>query len=168
MTEWRAIPGLPDYAISEYGQVQRLTSARTRRAGHMPTGHIRNGYWAFKLVKPDGEKQCFWAHRLVALAFIGPQPAGYVIAHYDGNRLNNHYSNLRWTTNAGNGADAVRHGTTMRGERNCHAKLTPEQVQAVRAEYVGRWGQQSALARKYGLCHSAMRDVLIRKHWKHV
>jgi hypothetical protein len=35
----------------------------------------------------------------VAEAFIGPQPSPrHQVAHYDGVRDNNHYSNLRWAT----------------------------------------------------------------------
>jgi hypothetical protein len=168
MMEWRPIPHLPDYAISENGLVRRRTAARTRYAGHMPKGHMRGGYWAYNLVTPSG-KRTLWAHRLVAVAFIGPAPSpSHVIAHWDGDKLNNHYSNLRWATVAENNRDTVRHGRAPCGDRNPRSKLTPAQVREARARYVGRYGEQSALAREYGVSPSTMRDVLRGAHWRHV
>lgn len=37
-------------------------------------------------------------HSLVAQAFLGDRPKGMVIDHIDGNRFNNHYTNLRYCT----------------------------------------------------------------------
>lgn len=50
-------------------------------------------------------------HSLVALAYIGPKPDGYVICHNDGNPLNNNADNLRYGTYTDNQYDRVKHGT---------------------------------------------------------
>lgn len=39
-----------------------------------------------------------YVHDLVAEQFIGPRPEGYDIDHVDGNRSNNHYTNLEYVT----------------------------------------------------------------------
>jgi hypothetical protein len=162
--EWRVLPGLPDYEISNYGDVRRSTRARTRFPGHRPAGHLRGGYWSYKLVGPGG-KTTVWAHRAVLEAFSGPAPtAAHVCAHADGNRLNNYISNLRWATHAENCADTALHGS-LKGARNPRARLTPEQVAEARPRYTGKWGEQSRLAREYGLSPSAMRSVLVGEHW---
>lgn len=56
-----------------------------------------------------------YVHRIVALTFIGVPPfAKSEVCHNDGNRRNNHYSNLRWGTRKENVADSIRHGTFLR------------------------------------------------------
>jgi len=166
--EWKLHPVLTDYEISSDGQVRRATKARTRHAGHMPRGHVRGGYWAYKLALPKGGKGTFWAHRLVLEAFVGAQPTpSHVVAHYDGNPLNNSVENLRWATAQENADDLARHGS-LKGEGNGRSRLTAEQVLEVRSRYSGKYGEQSRLAREYGLSASAMRSVLIGEHWQNV
>lgn len=56
----------------------------------------------------------FYIHRLVAKYFIGDIPSGYVVNHKDGNKLNNHYSNLEIVTYSEN----IRHADKI-GLRKC-------------------------------------------------
>ena len=49
-------------------------------------------------------------------------------AHDDGNKLNNHYTNVFWKTQVENERDKIWHGTTNRGERNGSAKVTDTQA----------------------------------------
>lgn len=47
-------------------------------------------------------------------------------------------------------------------------KLTPAQVEAIRAEYAtGSW-TQTALGAKYGVSHTVISNIIHRKDWKHV
>lgn len=50
-------------------------------------------------------------HVLVAAAFLGPRPDGMQVRHADGDRFNNHLSNLCYGTSKDNTDDAIRHGT---------------------------------------------------------
>ena len=45
-----------------------------------------------------GRGRMVTVHSLVAQAFLGDRPKGMVIDHIDGNRFNNHYTNLRYCT----------------------------------------------------------------------
>ena len=70
-----------------------------------PTGHLR-----VKL-SLDGAYKGATIHRLVLLAFEGPEPDGMEVCHTDGNPANNRLDNLRWGTRGDNLRDRVRHGT---------------------------------------------------------
>lgn len=170
--EWRSIPGFPDYEVSEYGHLRRVRAGRTRRAGWVLKGYINaHGYLCYKIMNAKREKVLAKAHRLVCLAFYGLPPDGREhVAHYDGNPLNNHYTNLRWASPKDNAEDAIRLGE-LRGTKNGRAKLTEEEVIEIRKEYRARQGKHGTvafLARKYGLSHSAMLSVVKGDHWRHI
>lgn len=68
-----------------------------------------------KILKPKIDKYgyyvvCLWngknnyrtIHRLVAQTFLKPKEGCNVVNHLDSNKLNNHVSNLEWTTVSGN------------------------------------------------------------------
>lgn len=162
---WRGHRDFPDYWISDFGNVMRATVGQTRRLGHKPKGHLKNGYKRFKLMCAGGGKKDIGAHQLVAGAFLGPPPSpSHVVAHWDGDKLNNHVSNLRWATVAENAQDSARQGT-FKGANNGRAKLTQEQVNQARARYSGKYGEQTSLAREYNMSASAMRSILIGENW---
>lgn len=100
---WRIVPGFPGYRINESGVVIGLV-----RGIPMKTRTDDSGYRAVTLHRGREVKRTR-IHRLVAAAFIGPCPAGLVVNHRDGNKLNNHRSNLEYVTPAEN----VRHASRM-------------------------------------------------------
>lgn len=163
--EWRSLDWLPDYAVSEDGDVMRVTDGVTRKRGFMPAGNFHDGYRRFKLTIA-GKKTTVLAHRLVCEAFHGPAPdEKHQVAHGDGDRANNHYTNLRWATCQENLDDRKTHGTETRGERNGRARLSAAQVAEIRRSYTGKYGDIARLAREYGLSHSAMRSICKGDHW---
>lgn len=56
----------------------------------------------------------------------------------------------------------------MHGEDHARAKLTNDDVLAIRAEYVPRVVSQRFLAAKYGVCQTVVKDILHRKIWTHI
>lgn len=64
-----------------------------------------DGYQIVNLISKkskNGYRQCVAVHRIIALAFC-PNPNNYKeVNHKDGNKLNNHYSNLEWCTRSYN------------------------------------------------------------------
>lgn len=76
-----------NYEISNFGRFRRIGRRR------LIEGSISEGYIQVAI---NGVTQR--VHRLVAKAFI-PNPEGKeMVDHIDGNRTNNHVSNLRWVT----------------------------------------------------------------------
>lgn len=76
----------------------------------------------------------YLAHRLVATAFI-PNPHNKPqVNHVDGNKLNNHVSNLEWVTAAENAQHAIKSGLTRQVKKNeGNIKYTNEQCREVLA-----------------------------------
>jgi hypothetical protein len=68
---------------------------------------------------------------------------------------------MSWKTQVGNEADKVTHGTSNRGERNGHAKLTVQQVLLIRESTA----QLKQLASSFGVSITTISEVRNRKQW---
>ena len=112
METWKSIEGHPGYEISSYGRVKakaRQVVYKDGRIGNfkeriLKTQITKKGYERVSLSSPSKEKykSSYQVHRLVAEAFV-PNPENKPqVNHKDGNKLNNHYSNLEWVTNTEN------------------------------------------------------------------
>lgn len=93
---FKQIPNYPNYSIDECGTVKSVYVSKTlkpRTAG--------KGYLCYQLRNSNGKKNEY-IHRLVALTFI-PNPDNLPqVDHMDGDKTNNHVSNLRWVDNRTN------------------------------------------------------------------
>jgi len=74
---------------------------------------------------------------------------------------------LAWGTPAENGADTVRHGRSTKGETNPQAKLTADDVRAIR-----RLRERGMLLREIGaifdIGEAQVSRIANRKEWAHV
>jgi hypothetical protein len=167
--EWRIITGLPDYEISNSGRVRRRTSAGGTWAGRPLRGYIDAGGYVLFRLRRDGGSKMYRAHRLVLLAFVGPPPdPSDDGAHNDGNRRNNHISNLRWATRTSNMADTLVHGTRSYGEKRSWSKLTDDAVRDIRRRWKEQTAGQRQMAREYGVSLGVLQRALSGKSWSHV
>lgn len=152
--EARVCPGFRGYFVTESGKVGRIGFPGYRKPCRMKRG----GYLAVSLWQSNKGK-LRPVHQLVALAFLGDRPSpDHHVAHNDGNKENNHWTNLRWATRKENEADKILHGTTNRGERNGQAKLTNEQTQQIK-DRLARGERPSAIARDYPVTPSAISQI---------
>ncbi len=174
--EWRscAVVGLSRYEVSESGKIRAV---KGQRPSPWPMRGLFSvhGRRQHRLVTDEGKKIYVFAHRLVLLVFIGSAPTPkHECAHNDGDRNNNHYTNLRWATHKENQADMKRHGTAPIGTRHGMAKLTELDVIRLRQDYKdliaakGLYGAQAAISRKYGVACETVADIVHHRHWKHV
>lgn len=113
---WKPVHGYEGlYEVSSLGRVRSLDHeveqtgvfcGNKRKYTRMMKGRIlcpttdNVGYLNIKLSKR--ETKIIRIHQLVASAFIGRRPEGYVIDHIDRNRSNNKVSNLRYVSNSVN------------------------------------------------------------------
>ena len=93
---WMLINGYDNYEVSSVGRVRNNRSGRI--LGQHDNGH---GYMKIKLSK-KGKLITHKVHRLVAEAFCKNPDGKTQVDHIDNNKLNNHFKNLRWTTNSEN------------------------------------------------------------------
>ena len=167
-TLWRTVPGYPAYEVSVDGVVRRCQGFRCRRAHRVLVPFIRPNGYAQILLYQRGKRRRFGVHQLVALAFLGPKPSPqHEVAHLDGQRLNNHVSNLAWLLHSENERHKDLHGTRLRGSQIGNAKLTEAQVVLIRqALAVGI--RQCVLAQTYRVSDSTVSLIARGKTWRHV
>ena len=154
----RPIPGWSRYFADEDGNiysVRRRTYCKLLNPAPNSMGRL-----VVTLYK-NGPRKTVLVHRLILETFVGPCPPGMEACHNDGDPLNNRLDNLRWDTHTANFADAIRHGTSNQGERHGMAKLTADQVRAIRKES----GTQREIAKKYGVSQRAIYGIKSRRDW---
>lgn len=164
---WRPVPGWPLYEASEAGHIRNAKTGRvikTRLGGgikyHVADLHTGKR-WG--LSQTTGQSTQL-VHVLVCSAFHGEKPPGMEVAHNDGNRLNNAASNLRWATRSENMHDKHRHGTERVGEARPGAKLTADQVLAIK----GDTRPERLIAADYGISGGTVGKIRRREKWAHL
>ena len=170
---WKPILGYEGmYEISDHGRVKSLDRFDGR--GRWIKGRImtptvnKSGYYHVDLCK-DGKRTCSKVHRLVARAFCEGYAPGLLVCHNDGNPLNNHYTNVRFDTPAGNMADKVKHGTSSGaiGEQVNTSKLTVSKVISIIDDLnTGMTGLE--LAKKHNVYPSTINRIKLGKTWRHI
>lgn len=98
----------------------------------------------------DGERVRA-AHRASYELWVGELPAELHACHHCDNRICINPEHLFPGDDDDNMADMVNKSRSANGERRPQHKLTDAQVAALRAEYTGSRGEQTALAAKYGI-----------------
>lgn len=168
--EWRMVPGFPHYEVSECGRVRRVSKGiRGGQIGYEMKPYRRADGYNMYILRRDNASVHKKAHQLVAMAFIGQKPfEAAEVAHNDGSRDNDHYSNLRWCSRAENHGDKVGHGTTNRGEGHPAHKLSSPQVFAIREMYKTEKFSCKELAGIYKVSESQIQRVLLGHRWGHL
>lgn len=98
----------------------------------------KDGYLEYCLCV-NAIRKCVRAHRLVAAAFLDEAaPEKFQINHIDGDKENNHYTNLEWVTCGENNRHAVNTGLRIgvRGEVNNMAKYADSFITSVVEDFV--------------------------------
>jgi hypothetical protein len=170
---WADVPGYEGfYRVSNTGRVARCKQLLPCLVLEGKRVHIRElkpiaryaGRLSVALCLPGEKPKWHQIHRLVLMAFVGPCPEGMECRHLDGDHLHNHLDNLKWGTRTENMRDKRIHGTQTEGEQSPRAKLTEDDVRAIRSsKATGR-----DLAAHYGVSQVAICFIKNRKTWKHV
>ena len=101
------------------------------------------GYLTVSL-KIGGKRHIKTVHRLVAEAFIGAVPEGYHVRHIDGNKYNNHVSNLEFAT-----PQEIKHA-------ELGITITDKDVEDIRQAYAAGDTSYYKLAKQYNVSHGTI------------
>jgi hypothetical protein len=113
MEKWKDIEGFDgDYQISNHGRVKSFKNGCKIIGVNNKTNGA--GYKDIQLCK-YGKVTHHRVHRLVATHFCKRQYGNDIVNHIDGDKLNNYYSNLEWTTSSKNSIHALNTGLRKKG-----------------------------------------------------
>lgn len=109
MEEWKPTP-IEGYHVSNHGRVKSIARSVSNKAYRykkvMPVKEVMlslkpNSKIGYVIVSLRRKK--YYVHRLVAQAFIDNSQGKPQVNHIDGDKSNNHVSNLEWCNNSENG-----------------------------------------------------------------
>jgi hypothetical protein len=176
--DWKDIAGWEGlYAVSSNGRIKSYNRLVTELNGKTRThkGRLvtlkKTGRYHGVSLFLHGVGQRYYAHRLVAEAFI-PNPDGRPeVNHKDGNKFNNCVLNLEWATRSENAKHAFAMGLmepppARKGESQHSAKLTEHDVNQIRKTF--KPGMGRLLAQKYGVTPPSIYGVINGRTWQHV
>jgi hypothetical protein len=130
----------------------------------------KDGYLQFRCCY-KGIKTVVKIHRLVADYFVDNlDPILYnQVNHKDGNKSENHYKNLEWTSHLGNMSHAKELKLFCSGEEHHLTKLSTDEVVAIKSRLsVYKRGLVAELAREYGVNRKNISDIKNGRTWAHV
>jgi len=176
MEKWVDIIGFEtEYKISNTGRVvskDRLVKSAIKNVRQIlkkskeitnkktPTGYC------FVILYKQGKANMNLVHRLVASHFLENKCKCPQVNHIDGDKANNHVSNLEWCTALENKKHASDNGLVSRGVNRWSAKIDDGTVRKIR-EYKGL-KTAKFVSETYGVSRTNIYDIWNGKIWKHV
>jgi len=170
---WKDIPGYEGlYQVSNTGIVKALertwycnNACKYHKEFVLKQNHSRKGYFKVRLCK-NGYVKSYLVARLVAIAFIKNPLNKKQVNHIDGNKQNNHVSNLEWVTNSENCYHAIKNNlrNSACGERIHSSKLTKNDIAEIRKSKL----TQVELARKFKVRQCTISQIKHYKTWRHI
>jgi len=173
---WLPVVGFETlYEVSNFGSVRSLerTGVHKCRWGdalmrfpaiEMKIRETKNGYLYLKLKPPSGKAKHCLVHRLVMEAHVGkPSKDSFQVNHLDGDKKNNHVSNLEYCSSSQN----LRHCIDVLGKKrgaSMSRKITEKDVLSIR----GDKRMLKEIAKDYGVTLQAISLIRNRKNWAHV
>lgn len=158
--EWKAIPMAPGYEASSNGEIRSLTRS-VQIGGSKPHTQIRDGRpivprdnGRYLVVDKVAGRRQVMVHHLIASAFLGPRPDGFVLDHIDRNRHNNTPSNLRYVPMTVNRLNTSATGVSQKKCGTWEARVTHRGEDL----YLGTFPDEESASRT----RDAVRDAIIK------
>lgn len=173
--------GFSNYFCDKDGNIYTKNWKNTGKTRVMKPAPDKKGYLKTVMVNDVGGYCPVRVHRIIASAFLFNPENKPFVNHKNGKKNDNRLINLEWCTAKENTAHAIKNGlfsftnsersvnkTPKAGELNGCSKLTNEKVLEIRRKFKPRVYTRKMLAKEYGVKESTIKDVVIRKSWKHI
>ena len=147
------IKNFENYSIEKDGAITNLRTGRV-----LKFGRNQKGYCQVQL-SVNGFARTFTVHKLVYNTFKGDVPVGFEINHIDGNKENNHESNLETVTKKENMEKAVINGQIKSGI-DCPLSVQVSQVDVISGTEINRFESISIATKRTGIAGSAISMVV--------
>lgn len=153
---WKNINDL--FQISNYGRLRNLKTLKLRKPWKDPDNYLQYS------IENVGRKSI---HKLVIEYFIPNTDNLPITNHKDGNKFNNHVSNLEWVSHKRSIQHAVEIGLRVVGENHGFAKLKEKEVLEIRKLH--QEGLSINKIRKiYKVSNRTIGNIVKRRNWVHI
>jgi hypothetical protein len=152
------------YEVSNFGRVR----SKKRKEIYIMNQRVSDNGYKQVWISDSGKSYNRTVHRLVAKAFIPNTFNKPEVNHIDGDKTNNHISNLEWATRKENENHARRwlgkNDALPRGEEHWNSVLNWEMVRDIRAMY-NSGKRISEIAGITGIHRRTISDVVNFETW---
>ena len=165
---WKDISGFEGiYQISNHGRLKSFKE--------LPQGRIlsninnKGGYLSVVLCSRDRKRYCRM-HVLVAAGFIDNPQNKPEVNHKDGNKQNNFFWNLEWTTRVENHHHMMKSKKTqcISGMNRYNTDIRPKKIMqlSMNGEIISEFKNSKEAGRATGICHRNILQVAAETEYK--
>ena len=152
----------PDYTFTEDGQIYSHISKKFLRQCD-----DKDGYKICAIKQKNGQRVTKRVHRIIASTYIDNPDCKPIVNHKDGNKANNHISNLEWVTAKENRRHAIHTGLfDDKAESNPNSKLKNVDVWRIRNLYGTGLIKQAELAAVFGVSQVEIGNIVRKDNWR--
>jgi len=150
------------YFVSESGGI-------FRDGKELLTSLTNKGYKTFRS-SVNNVKKHISIHRAVAILYVPNHDNKPQVNHIDGDKLNNHYTNLEWVTNKQNRNHAIENGLQIVGTDTYNHIFTEDDIRYIRQNYKYKDSEfgTTGLAKKFNTNSSRIYKIVKYLTWKHL
>lgn len=165
---WKVIPEFSKYEASNLGRLKTFNWKGSGRESIIkPCSN--GGYLKTVLINDSGKKCTIKVHRIIAKTFIS-NIEGFEVNHKNAIKHDNRVTNLEWCTRQEN----IKHSkdnnlqVILLGEQVGNSVLKESQVLEIRKKFKPRIVTREMLGLEYGVSPTTIKDIILRKSWKHL
>lgn len=151
------------YLINEYGDVYSIPRKRL-----LTKGVDKDGYYDIALQSNKGGRVTYRIATLVLVTFVGLPPNEMIdvtVNHIDGDRVNNHYSNLEWMDR---GLNSSIGKIKLKGELNNSHILTEKEVLEICELLLENKLNLKDIGKIYNVDKTTISNIKRKKSWIHI
>ena len=152
----------PNHLVTESGEVFNKNGNKLKQQTS------KDGYKVVSITRNNKNKK-FTVHRLVAIAYI-PNPENKpCVNHIDGDKTNNHVSNLEWCTYSENSKHSFENGlqVSLKGEEVHSAILTEGQVHEI-CKLMESGYRNGDVAKMFNIANYFIANIRTKNTWRHI